>query len=510
MPLSAPVGLYAEYSLAWCNSPVILLLSLLFTTLVFRATVQNAAADALKDINSLCGNLDSAVFSLANAPHALVQMLDNETEQSVKFVLNDTRQALLTAIDGVDGLLVFFIDTYKSTYVCLLSLAVNSAMDAITSISSYFESSVQNMLNGAATDVDGIAHAIDGSINGNDTSQYSSSVAWPNITSNWTTGLSGLHTKVQNFTLQTSVDTLVSSPFQDLKSTINQSLWATMKSTNFTSAIHNSEQIQWVPCNAKVLQQAVGDAEERLLSVTRTISYILIAIMISVILCNLAYRRSLNQWRLAMAQSFMETPNRLTHTHAMIALRAGHKPVVWRIMSLLGISPLHSRRAATLSWLIDYITHPAALLALGYGLCGLISTSLVIRVIEAVRDDVAEQFVADADAMLTKATSNLTASLKNTADQVVNNTNAAILDLENIVNYNALGWVNTTTSLLNNTLNQITFDIDMAVSTIFGGSILEDAAQGLLDCIILNKIQSIEKGLTWLVSSLFVNYHTTT
>lgn len=502
MLLSAPVGLYAEYSLAWCNTPVILLLSLLFTLHVFRITVQNAAADALKDINSICGNLDSAVFSLANAPHALVQMLENETDHSVKFVLNGTRQALLTAIDGVDGLLVFFIDTYKSTYVCLLSLAVNGAMDAITSMSTYFETAVQTLLNGAASGVDGIAHAIEGSLYGNDTSQTSSSVAWPNITSNWTTALSGLNNKIQNLTLQTSVDTLVSAPFQDLKFAINQSLYTSMMSTNFTSAVHNSDTIQWVPCNATVLQQTIGDVETRLLSVTSTVSYILIAMIIIIILCNLAYRRSLNQWRVAIAQSYIETSNRLNHAHAMMALRAGHKPVVWRIMSLLGVNPLHPRRASSSSWLIDYITHPVALLALGYGLCGLISTSLVIRVIEAIRNDVVDQFIIDADDMIAKATSNLTTTLMATADQVVNNTNAAIFDLENTVNHNALGWVNTTTGIFNNTLNQITSDIDLAISTIFGGSILETAAQGLLNCLILNKIQSIENGFNWLASTI--------
>ncbi|KAJ2956978.1 hypothetical protein NQZ79_g7248 [Umbelopsis isabellina] len=500
MLLSAPIGLYAEYSLAWCNTPVILLLSLLFTLHVFGTTVQNAAADALKDINSLCGNLDSAVFSLAHTPHALVQMLDNETDHSVKFVLNDTRQAILNAIDGVDGLLVFFIETYKSTYVCLLSLAVNGAMDAITSVSSYFDSAVQTVLNGAASGVDGIAHAIEGSLYGNDTSQSSSSVAWPNITSNWTTALSGLNTKIQNFTLQSSVDTLVSGPFQDLKIAINQSLYTSMLSTNFTSAVHDSESLQWVPCNATVLQQTIGDVETRLLSVTSIVSYTLIAMMIIVILFNLAYRRSLNQWRVTIAQSYSETSNRLDHAHAMIALRASHKPFVWHIMSLLGVNPLHPRRASSSSWLIDYISHPIALLALAYGLCGLIFTSLVLRVIEAVREDIAEQFIADADALLAKATYNLTTSLMATADQVVNNTNAAISDLEIIVNHNALGWVNTTTDILNNTLTQITSDIDLAVSTIFGGSILETAAQGLLNCLILNKIQAIENGLSWLAS----------
>jgi hypothetical protein len=298
MIISAPIRLHAEYSLAWCNTAVILLLSLLFTTQSFGTAVRKAAVSAQSDIAALCELVDTTASSLANTPSALLHMLNNEAETSVMFVLNTTRHGLLAAIDGVDGLLEWFISIYKSTYVCLMTLAVDSSVDVITSVSNTFEATVQSILSGSG--IDSVAHSIGNAIIGNDTSQ-NGDVSSPNITSNWTTALIGLDTKIHNWTLRNSVDTILSIPLQDLKIAVNQSLWQSMvQASNFTDAAQNMSKISLVPCNATVLQQDIEDITAKLLGVARAFTFIFIALMIIVSLVNVLCRYIVNnvcQWR---------------------------------------------------------------------------------------------------------------------------------------------------------------------------------------------------------------------
>jgi hypothetical protein len=500
MTFSAPIKLHAEYSLAWCNTAVIVLLSLVFSIQSFGTIVRKAANSAQSDITAMCEIVDATATSLTNAPSALLHMLNNEAETSVLFVLNSTRQGLLDAIDGVDALLTWFIDTYKSTYVCLLTLAVNSSIDVVTNVANTFESTVQSILSGGGAAVNNVVNSVETAVFGNDTTQ-NSGVSWPNITSNWTSALNSLDTKIHNWTLDNAVNTLLSAPLQDLKTAINQSLIDSIKAYNFTPA-NNGSSIPLTPCNATALQQDIQDAADKLLGIVHTFTYILIAFMIIITLVNLVYRYIVNNLRNNMAQTFVTTSDRLNHADAMLILRAGHKPFMWYMMSLLGISPLRPIRSIRWSWLIDYVSQPAALFALAYGLSGIIFTSLAINLINVIRNEAINAFYTSMINLVNNSFHNLSATLITVVNSTIADTNAAIDSLENGVNQDAMGWVNTTTTVLNSTLNQISSDITGVVTDIFGGTVLENAMQGLINCLIVNKIQSIENGLTWLVSVL--------
>jgi hypothetical protein len=500
MVLSAPINLHAEYSLAWCNTAVILLLSLVFTIQVFGSTVRNAAVTAQSDIATMCEIVDTTATSLTNAPSALLYMLNKEAETSVLFALNSTRQGLLNAIDGVDALLTWFIDTYKSTYVCLLTLAVEGSIDVVANVANTFEATVQSILSGGTAGVNNVVNSVENTVFGNDTSQ-NSLVSWPNITSNWTTALNALDAKIHNWTLDGVVSSVLSVPLQDLKTTVNHSLFNAMQTYNFTPS--KSVQITpIIPCNATVLQQDIQDVANKLLGVSGTLTYILVALMLAITLVNLGYRYVVNNWRNSMAQSFVTTSDHLNHADAMLIFRAGHKPFMWYIMSLFGISPLRSRRSLSLTWLIDYVSEPAALFALAYGLSGLIFTTLAINLINVIRNEAIHAFYTSMINLVNNSFHNLSASLITVANSTVADTNLAIDTLEYSVNHDAVGWINTTTAVLNSTLNQVSSDITGVVTDIFGGTVLENAAQGLVNCLILNRIQSIENGFIWLVSAL--------
>jgi hypothetical protein len=77
--------------------------------------------------------------------------------------------------------------------------------------------------------------------------------------------------------------------------------------------------------------------------------------------------------------------------------------------------------------------------------------------------------------------------------------------LENDINQNLFGWVNVTTTTLNNTLNTAVDEIVGFVNTTFGAvPFIRTAIDGLLNCLILVKIKGIQSGLTFIKDNSYL------
>jgi len=67
-------------------------------------------------------------------------------------------------------------------------------------------------------------------------------------------------------------------------------------------------------------------------------------------------------------------------------------------------------------------------------------------------------------------------------------------------------WVNTTTGAVNNTLNLFVDGMNDAINATFGGTILEEPVQEVVNCLITLKIEGIQKGLTWVSDHAHVDF----
>ncbi|KAG8869867.1 plasma membrane fusion protein prm1 [Serendipita sp. 405] len=83
--------------------------------------------------------------------------------------------------------------------------------------------------------------------------------------------------------------------------------------------------------------------------------------------------------------------------------------------------------------------------------------------------------------------------------------NQQIDTVEETINTDLFGWVNSTIVPLNTTLANFYSEVQGAVETVFGGTPLEAPAQEFIRCILGNKIIGIEKALTFLQEHLHVD-----
>ena len=84
--------------------------------------------------------------------------------------------------------------------------------------------------------------------------------------------------------------------------------------------------------------------------------------------------------------------------------------------------------------------------------------------------------------------------------------NAAIKDVSDEINNDLLGWVNTSTIAVNDTLNTFVDDTMNVLNQTFGNTPLYEAVTGVFNCLVELKIQGIQNGLTWVHDNAHVDF----
>jgi hypothetical protein len=173
-----------------------------------------------------------------------------------------------------------------------------------------------------------------------------------------------------------------------------------------------------------------------------------------------------------------------------------------KLTALLHFTP---SQHINLTWFFHYIFHPPALACFLIGFFGILSVQvqlLAVAPLEANFRDRADAAVSDLSGSIFTS---LNQSMFNQSSLYANGINSHIDSIQSTVNDGLFGWVNGTTSTLNDTLNTFYSDLQLAVSTIFNGTVLEQPAQQFLACFIGSKVDKIEDALTFLQNNLQIN-----
>ena len=193
--------------------------------------------------------------------------------------------------------------------------------------------------------------------------------------------------------------------------------------------------------------------------------------------------------------------------HNLLMLHADSMhPLLTRIANKI-TSLLHLNRSQyiNLSWFFHYVFHPPALACFLIGFFGILSVEiqlLAIRPLEAKFHDRATAATADLSGTIFAS---LNQSMYNQSAFYANDINNHIDAIQSTINDGVFGWVNETTTTLNNTIVTFYNDLQDAVSTLFNGTVLEEPAQEFIRCFFGSKVDAIENALTFLNQNLHVN-----
>ena len=193
--------------------------------------------------------------------------------------------------------------------------------------------------------------------------------------------------------------------------------------------------------------------------------------------------------------------------HNLLMLQAnGAHPLLTRIANTLSARlRLSASQHIHLQWFFHYIFHPPALACFLIGFFGLLSVQLQLIAIGPLEAKYQAQAASSISDFSNTIASSMNNSMYNQSAFYANDVNAHVDTIQNSINNGLFGWVNGTTTTLNNTLNEFYDDIQSAVSTVFNGTILESPVQEFVKCFIGSKVDAFEEALTFMNQNLNVH-----
>lgn len=206
-------------------------------------------------------------------------------------------------------------------------------------------------------------------------------------------------------------------------------------------------------------------------------------------------------------KSSTSVPQVTLSDHNLLMLHADSEhPLITRIVNQMS-ARLHltPRQHTHTRWFLNYIFHGPALACFLIGFFGLLSVEiqlLAMGPLVAKYEARAHSTVSNFNQLI--ATS-INSSMYNQSAFYAREVNGKVDAVQSTINGGVFGWVNGTTTTLNNTINEFYTDVQNAVAQVFNGTILQTPAQEFIKCFIGGKVDAIENALTFLHDNLRVD-----
>ncbi|KAG9831255.1 hypothetical protein KCU63_g14470, partial [Aureobasidium melanogenum] len=421
----------------------------------------------------------------------------------------------LLSITVLEEVFVFYVNLLTSTYVCLFTFAVGGslhvAVDVAEDVGNFLNSTAKDVgteLGDAVNDFQKAMNKFTGAIGDIGSFFAGKNVNVPEINLNssiakldtlqlpsgYDQGLDKLNNSIPTFAeVHNATNTALRFPFEEAKKLLNESMG---KYTMNRSMFHVPPKEKLTFCSD---DHGINDFFDGLADVITLAKKIFLSVLIiaAILACVPMAYREIRRWRLqeqrARAIKHINDP--------MDAVYVVSRPYT-ADFGVKVSNHFSSTRARTLvRWTVAYATTTPALFVLSLAVAGLLGCLCQYILLQTIRKEVPE-LTQQVDAFADKvqwALNNASLAWAVDTNHVINVTNTKI-------NEDIFGWVNTTTGAVNNTLNIFVDGMNDAINATFGGTVLEDPVQEVVNCLITLKIEGILKALTWVSDHAHVDF----
>jgi len=510
------LGLRARLSQVWINRWTVLLLLIICRLLLAVSTVNHDIASAKTEALSACTSVENAGSTMASMPHYLSAGVNALAADGVTKAVNGLMDMLMLSITGVEEIVLFVINMMTSTYVCLITLAVSGslqvAIEMIEKVGDAMNKSISSITGDMSADVSKFEDTLNDFLKGvsipagllggsknppsiNLTSQIDS---LNNIKIDPTTmdaDLTKLNNSIPTFAdVQNFTNTVISLPFEEVKKLINESY----SGYTFDKSVFPIPQKKSLTfCSNNSAINKFFDELVKAVYTARTVFLVVLLIAAILVCIPMAYME-IRRWRTMKQRSV------LLQKHAfdpMDVVYIASRPYTTTAGIKLSSKFKSTKRQILARWFIAYATSLPALFLLALGLAGLFSCLcqfIILKVIEKEVPVLAHEVGNFADNVVS-ALNNASEAWAIDANGVINSTNVKL-------NNDLFGWVNTSTTAVNGTLNAFTDEMNKVLNTTFGGTILYAPIQGVMNCLVELKIAGVQKGLTWVSDHAHIDF----
>lgn len=447
---------------------------------------------------------------MASMPHYMSKGVNEMTATGVEKAVNGLMSMLELSVTGVEEMVIFVIHMMTSTYLCLITLAVSGSMKAAAEIGEEIAKGLNKTIDevtgemGDATKkvTDGINSILD-KVNfpfgpdfdkptidlGPQVDKLKSLEAPPEIQQ----GLDDLKNNIPTFEdVQNFTDNIIRTPFEKVKQLIQGM-------DNFTF----DREVLPVPQKESLNFCSEGNSLNQFFDDLIEMGYkarrigLAVLIVLAIVVCvPMAYMEIRRYRRMQERAALMDQGH-----EPMDVVYLASRPTSGTVGLWFGRRFGSSRRQAIARWAWAYATSVPMLFLISLGIAGLFSCFCQYLLLRSIQNKVPELTGQVAD-----FAEKVVTSLNNASMSWSGGVNGAIDGLDKEINDDILGWVNISTTAVNDTLNTFVEKMSGSLNDTFGGTILYDPIKEVLNCLIGLKIAGLQKGLTWVQDHAHVQF----
>ncbi|KAJ5156617.1 hypothetical protein N7492_009420 [Penicillium capsulatum] len=511
--LTPYLGLRARLSQVWINKWTILLLLVLVRVLIAIGDVRGDMDGARREALSACTSVESMGSAMASMPHYLSGGVNEMTASGIEKSVQGLKSMLLLTIKAVEEIIIFVLKIMYQTYACLITLAVTGTVKVGASLLKDLGSAVNSTLKSVSSDInksiDKFDSALDkfadvvnkvGSALGVDKpsldldSPLKQLDEW-HIPSSFNKTLDDISDLMPSFDeVENATERAIRLPFDLVIKEINSSL-GTYHFDRSGMPVPAKKQLTFCDDNDGINKFFNGVSDVALLA--RKI-FIIVLVLAAILACIPMAWREIWKWN-----SMKE--------RAQLVRKDAHDPmdVVYIVSrpytAATGIKAAsyfsNSRRQILVRWAIAYATSIPALFVLAIALAALFACLcqyILLRAVAKTVPELSTEVGAFADKVV--------GSLSNASMEWATGANKHITTLDDDLNKNVFGWVNTSTHAINDTVNSFVDKTNDVLNHTFGGTILAEPVHELYHCLIGLKLDSLQAGLTWVSNHAHIDF----
>lgn len=426
---------------------------------------------------------------------------------------------LMTIITIIKLLIVFYIDIFLGTYICILTAAIGGTVDfALDSTQLVLKSAnetiisvsedIQDGLNGLLKVINTLLSGVDKvksffTNQETDPTEYVDKVnlsikALQNIRipNSVLTDIDNFKDKVPDFNELQNTSKLVSKPFeiitQELNElahfkniTLDQLKLASTSPVNFCS---NSLDIDKFYSN---LAKKVQFTSNIIIIVLLIMAMFAIASL--VIVEYFKWRKSQRMINEILADKNQESYFVLTRN----IMNKYNSSLIYYIERFVTIPP---SRKDNLYWLLSYITTSYSLTVLIIGLAGLFTVMLQFIILQIILKS-----FKSLTTELTGFKTQIITLMDNATSSYIKETNSYIGSQQKLMNDELFGNIRTASTSVNSTINDFLMKMNTTINSVFANTPFSKPVNTLVYCTIGRKLIKIEQGLTWIVENLSIS-----
>ncbi|KAL2192513.1 hypothetical protein P885DRAFT_82127 [Corynascus similis CBS 632.67] len=499
------LGLRARLSQLWFNRWTILLILVLVRVLILTAGLNDNLDEAKDKALSACTKVEDVGSAMASMPHYLSVGVNSLASDGITKAVSGMVHMLMLILTGVENLIFFIINLFVGTYACLIAALIHGGLDVsvkvvegATKVMNNAIGTITNQISDTVDDVQGaineIPDKISGLLGGIDFDLPKIDIAdnledLKNIKINskdLVKDLVSLNKTIPTFDeVEKFTKNAIAIPFNFLKEQVNSSFG----SYRFDESVFPVAQKQALSfCSNNSFLNDFFETLFNLVSTAKIAFAVVIPILAVLAMLGMGYIE-VRRWRKEKERSREFTERGYD---AMDVVYLSSRPATAGFGLWLSSKFKNLKKQLLVRWTIAYGTSLPALFVLSLALAGLFSCLcqfIILRSIQKEAPALADQvgdFAGD-----------VVQTLQDVSTDWSDDANGVIIKLQDDINDDVFGWVTNATKAVNNTLNTFDEEIDKAITSVFKDTILLNTARNLVGCLITRKIETVEKGLTW-------------